>query len=289
MLGSGSETFNASGVRRPPNMLTGVSRRCWRRLAFVGTMIVIAGAVVRSQPASADGYGRPPSDVSQRLARLVQAYPAFVGGVEAGFLVLRDGRRFPVSDERTDKTFAQLLAVPDVDDMFYARYPAGAAAAPPGPDVDPGRVRFEPLFVAMYGDCRRGEVTGKLRRVPWLSRHGGGTVAVTTVNGVDKALERVSAELDQLPPELIRFLVPSAGGYACRSIAGTGLRSMHAYGAAIDINTRYAHYWRWHGGRWQNRYPADIVGVFEKHGFIWGGRWHHFDTMHFEYRPELLE
>jgi len=28
--------------------------------------------------------------------------------------------------------------------------------------------------------------------------------------------------------------------------------------------------------------------VFERHGFIWGGRWWHYDTMHFEYRPELL-
>ncbi|WP_265937085.1 M15 family metallopeptidase [Aliarcobacter butzleri] len=28
--------------------------------------------------------------------------------------------------------------------------------------------------------------------------------------------------------------------------------------------------------------------MFEKYGFIWGGRWYHFDTMHFEYRPELL-
>ena len=34
--------------------------------------------------------------------------------------------------------------------------------------------------------------------------------------------------------------------------------------------------------------PSDVVAVFERHGFIWGGRWAHFDTMHFEYRPELL-
>ena len=32
----------------------------------------------------------------------------------------------------------------------------------------------------------------------------------------------------------------------------------------------------------------EIVRIFEKHGFIWGGRWYHYDTMHFEYRPELL-
>ncbi|MBP9613702.1 MAG: M15 family metallopeptidase, partial [Sulfurospirillum sp.] len=27
----------------------------------------------------------------------------------------------------------------------------------------------------------------------------------------------------------------------------------------------------------------------EKYGFVWGGRWYHYDTMHFEYRPELFE
>ena len=37
-----------------------------------------------------------------------------------------------------------------------------------------------------------------------------------------------------------------------------------------------------------NRIPPDIVAAFERHGFIWGGRWMHFDTMHFEFRPELL-
>ncbi|WP_228384801.1 M15 family metallopeptidase [Campylobacter pinnipediorum] len=31
------------------------------------------------------------------------------------------------------------------------------------------------------------------------------------------------------------------------------------------------------------------MDIFEKNGFIWGGRWKHFDTMHFEYRPEFLD
>jgi hypothetical protein len=34
--------------------------------------------------------------------------------------------------------------------------------------------------------------------------------------------------------------------------------------------------------------PRQIVDIFERHGFIWGGRWYHYDTMHFEFRPELL-
>ena len=35
-------------------------------------------------------------------------------------------------------------------------------------------------------------------------------------------------------------------------------------------------------------YVGARKGIFEKHGFIWGGRWYHYDTMHFEYRPELV-
>ena len=27
----------------------------------------------------------------------------------------------------------------------------------------------------------------------------------------------------------------------------------------------------------------------EAEGFAWGGRWFYFDTMHFEYRPELFD
>ena len=38
---------------------------------------------------------------------------------------------------------------------------------------------------------------------------------------------------------------------------------------------------------WKNRIPQEIVDAFEAEGFIWGGRWAHYDTMHFEYRPEL--
>jgi len=38
----------------------------------------------------------------------------------------------------------------------------------------------------------------------------------------------------------------------------------------------------------KNELPWEIVRIFEAHGFIWGGKWYHYDTMHFEYRPELI-
>jgi hypothetical protein len=34
--------------------------------------------------------------------------------------------------------------------------------------------------------------------------------------------------------------------------------------------------------------PGAIGEIFERHGFIWGAKWFHVDSMHFEYRPELI-
>jgi hypothetical protein len=31
-----------------------------------------------------------------------------------------------------------------------------------------------------------------------------------------------------------------------------------------------------------------VIRIFESFGFIWGGKWRYYDTMHFEYRPEIL-
>ena len=252
---------------------------------------VILGVLCINAPGAEERYGAATSSLKEDLDRLVAAYPGTVAGHDNMFLTLKNGTRFRISDGRTDKTFQELLESPDIDDMFYARYPAGAEPKQPDVNSDPGRVRFAPLFAAMYGDCTKNEVAQNLRTVKWLPKHGGGSVKVTTVNGVADALERVSRALDELPGDLATYLVPAAGTYNCRKVAGSRAPSMHAYGAAIDIDTRYADYWRWSPGeqpRWRNRIPVQIVRVFEKHGFIWGGAWYHYDTMHFEYRPELL-
>jgi len=88
-------------------------------------------------------------------------------------------------------------------------------------------------------------------------------------------------------------------GWVWRTIGGTQSRSFHSYGLAIDIMPRStggrAVYWRWAGPNWWNlpyerRYhpPDAVIQAFESFGFIWGGKWSIFDTIHFEYRPELL-
>ncbi|MBN9021332.1 MAG: M15 family metallopeptidase [Rhizobiales bacterium] len=231
----------------------------------------------------------PPALAGPSAADLVRAYPDQFAAIEGNDLVWRDGTKMPISDGIPEKDFDTLLDHPDIDDMFAMPYVAGPPAAEPGLDQDPGRIRYEPLFTKMYGDCETGGVDPHLRSVAWLK----GKVRFTTVNGAADALEKVVADLRQLPPEMTRYLVPSAGTYNCRRIAGTDRRSMHAYGAAIDISTASADYWLWAkpvDGRYpyRNRIPFAIVEAFERHGFVWGGKWYHYDTMHFEYRPELV-
>jgi hypothetical protein len=34
--------------------------------------------------------------------------------------------------------------------------------------------------------------------------------------------------------------------------------------------------------------PEAVIKAFETFGFVWGGKWLFYDTMHFEYRPEIL-
>lgn len=227
-------------------------------------------------------------------ADLVRAYPGQFLGIEGNDLVWRDGTRMPISDGKAPKSFAEMLDHPDIDDMFAAPYRAGPPDRQPAIDEDPGRVRYEPLFLKMYGDCRKGGVAPHLKKVAWMPSAGGGSILFTEVNGAADHLAAAVRDLEKLPAAMTKYLVPSAGTLNCRTIAGTDRLSMHAYGAAIDINTRYTDYWLWAKAPkagpipYRNRIPFAIVEIFERHGFIWGGKWYHYDTMHFEYRPELL-
>jgi hypothetical protein len=227
------------------------------------------------------------------LDALVRAYPDQLAGYDSADLIWRDGTRMALSDGQPAKTFAEMLWHGSILDQIRLPYLAGATLAALGPDDDPGRIRNRPFFDKMYGDCWKGEVAPRLVSVLWLPRSWGRTIRITSVNGVAERLVAVSEELDALPDAVKRYAYPPAGTYNCRTVADTGGPSMHSWGAAIDINAARADYWLWHGsgvieaGR-VNRTPPEIVAIFERHGFIWGGKWSHYDTMHFEYRPELI-
>ena len=115
------------------------------------------------------------------------------------------------------------------------------------------------------------------------------------VNNAHLELKAISDELDK-HPEWKKYLTNIGGTFNWRFINGTKRLSNHSFGITIDLNTGQSDYWQWAchctdenaNPKYQNKIPQGIVDIFEKHGFIWGGKWKHFDTMHFEYRPELL-
>ena len=228
---------------------------------------------------------------AESLDRLVRAYPEALSGHDDKHIFWRDGTAMSVDDGVDHKSFDDLLRKASIVDQLKLHYPR-EISSPPELNNDPGRFRNEPLFKKMYGDCNAGEVKKNLVPVVWLPRSQGKTIQVTRVNGVADRLREVSAEIDGLEPAIKAAAYPIAGVLSCRPVADTGKMSMHGYAAAIDLNLKYSDYWLWAGKSkiipYRNRMPREIVDIFERHGFIWGGKWYHYDTMHFEYRPELL-
>jgi hypothetical protein len=234
---------------------------------------------------------RSAASIPSGLRCLHAAYPGQVCSVTPTTLVMCDGRSIAYDDGRA-KSYEQRLEGPDLQDMMAEPY-AVSPSLPPGPNSEPGRVRYQPLFDAMYG-ATPSQVRSHFATVQWLPRDAGHRVEVTTVNGVDARLRAVSGALAALAPSIRAHASQLAGTFNDRSIAGTERKSAHSYGIAIDVAPKLADYWRWREPnvetpvRYRNRMPLEIVAAFEREGFIWGGRWNHYDTMHFEYRPELL-
>ncbi|WP_295652058.1 M15 family metallopeptidase [uncultured Mucilaginibacter sp.] len=255
------------------------------------TIFVLAGlffaAPTPTKPVTAK---RVPIEVKKLMA----CYPDFVVGFADNHILLKDKARLLWDDGVKDKPFQQLLDEPDIKDMFGQKYEKGAMASPPTKNSDPGRIRNEAFFLKMYGQTEAA-VRGNLTEITWCPKLVGQKIMVTKINGIDKKFTEISNELDE-HPELKQYLVNIAGTFAWRNISGTNRHSTHSFGMTMDINTDYTNYWQWDckcknedaDVTYRNRIPQIIVDIFEKHGFIWGGKWYHYDTMHFEYRPELL-
>lgn len=241
---------------------------------------------VNEVPAEAAESPRRNSAVPAGAQALIDAYPDFIKGYENGKILFKDGTSM-VYDDGKKKDFPTMLDDSDLEDMFYIKYvePSGA----PEYLADAGRSRSEALFKKMYGNSSAA-VQKKLVNVPWF----GQTVKFTSVNGAAEQLKKVAAELAKYP-ELKKYL-KSSGTFYWRTVRGAKRQSAHSYGIAFDIGVDHSDYWLWKNPgaketdkvRYANRIPKKIVEIFRKHGFIWGGAWYHYDTMHFEYRPEIL-
>lgn len=246
-------------------------------------LLPLAAAVLAAAPTF--GPEAPP----RGLLCLPWYYAGEVTRTEAGWgLRLPRGEVLPWDDGR-EKTAEERRSNPDLEDLFTVPYQPGPIEKVVGEGEldEPGRIRLEQLLKATYGESPRHVRLGKLRwfgtRVPVHER---------ALPAFERAAARV-AQATRENPKLLRWLEPLGGTWQWRTIARSRSLSTHSWGIAIDLNPERTHYWRWaiprEPIRWKNTVPQEIVDAFEAEGFVWGGRWLHYDTMHFEYRPELFD
>jgi hypothetical protein len=165
----------------------------------------------------------------------------------------------------------------------------------------PKRAPF--FFDALYRAHNRDESYAHVKTLKFLGR------SVMVHYNILEQLSLVEEEINrasQNSAEVRTWIanISTVTGWNWRSIADTQSRSFHSYGTAIDIlltpasSRGLATYWLWTAdwnSEWWNvpyskrlHPPEAVVKAFEKYGFIWGGKWTLFDTMHFEYRPEIF-
>lgn len=224
------------------------------------------------------------------IAALLTAYPDLA--LEGDDIVAANGLRLPL-DADDDRTPQQRLANPTLREQFHDIYPLGFdLTSREIPWYDPGRARVETLFQALYGGSEV-EVKSRLQKTR-ITGAASATFLMTERQGVACQMAAALAAVAALDTDWAPAFTDVGGSFNWRRIAGTERYSAHSYGIAFDLNSALGGYWRWSGraegdaGPYDNRIPPEIVATFERFGFIWGGKWHHFDGMHFEYRPELI-
>ena len=247
-----------------------------------------------------DAIAQQADSIPPGVQRLLEAYPNHLKGYQDNYILWKDGFKMRFDDGRI-KTEEEAFDSTDLEDQMNALlYPPGMPMDTPSYNCDPGTLRCQEFFMKMYGNT---EAAAKSHLVPviWPAPKPGSTkrIWVTSINGVNKHLQAVAQEL-VANPHLRPYVTDIGGTFNWRPIMGTNRMSPHSFGIAIDINTSRSEYWKWdHRDNWQldsveinlqwhNSVPLEIVKIFERHGFIWGGKWFHYDTLHFEYRPEML-
>ncbi|MBV4425017.1 M15 family metallopeptidase [Clostridium tyrobutyricum] len=232
--------------------------------------------------------------MKQDLLCIMMAYPEYVKNVikdDNGYvyIIMKSGRKILYDDKR-EKSFDEKLFNTDIQDMMEQFYPLGSIDKVMDKDSDPGRFRVYPLLEEVYGGSRN-EIEKNLVITNLVYRN----LQFNKNNKASDCLENAIKELVSISKNsgnIATALFPYSGTYNYRNISGTNLKSPHSFAIAIDLARDRRDYWKWttekEGTRRIKSYPKEIVDVFEKNNFVWGGKWSHFDILHFEYRPEIV-
>lgn len=235
--------------------------------------------------------------------KIQRAYPDFVADVEIlrtaqglqAWLKPLAGDKILLADERRrrDEDLWESATVADtLQNHQAAPYARGEGGRSPQVGLSPGRARSTALLKALYGQTPE-QVRASCESVDFL----GQKLIFSSRHGAAAALRRVVQRLEAhlaVHPEDRAWILPSAGTFAHRRVAGSEALSAHAFAVAIDLNPEKSPYWRWRPApdvlqSARDNFPQGIVDAFEAEHFVWGGKWHAYDFMHFEYRPEIVD
>ncbi len=221
-----------------------------------------------------------------------EAYPEYIISADEHFISFQNGTKLPYTTTITKSTWLEKLNNADLKMQLSQNYPKNKISTSPTYLFDPGRLRYQPFFSEMYGK-NKPAIETNLVKIDWQTSTGIKKILVSKINNIDQKLIQISKEIANLPVHIKQW-ADNPATYYYRTIKDTNRLSMHSYGIAIDLSPSKTEYWKNEATDelvnldYHNSMPLEIVSIFEKYGFIWGGRWYHYDTMHFEYRPELL-
>jgi len=257
-------------------------------MAIAGRLMLGTDAAFTSARTKSDGDRETKRD----LLALMLAYPEEITGVRQGedglvYVTMSSGCEI-VYDDGKDKSFDEQLWNADLQDMMAIPYPLEMITALREGNDDPGRIRCYAFLHAVYGDTKHG-IEQNLESISLVS--GWYPFASQGADALAAAVKELAEYVCKSPNDY-EYVFPLNGTYNYRMIAGTSTLSPHAFGIAIDFKSNAGDYWRWatrdQGQQRIKSFPAEVVRIMEDHGFIWGGKWAHFDFLHFEYRPELI-
>jgi len=231
--------------------------------------------------------------MKQDLLCLFMGYPEYVKGItkenEKIYLIMKSGKKI-IYDDKIKKSNEGKINNPDLQDMLEVIYPISEINNLMDKNYDPGRTRVYSLLKEVYGGYK-GNIEKNLVNVRVGNKN-------FSFNNNNKAAESLKAAMEEINnamkynKNIYSFTFPSSGTYNYRVISGTSRLSPHSFGIAIDLKRDNNDYWKWtsrkNGEERLKKYPKELVKIFEKHNFIWGGKWGHFDILHFEYRPEFI-
>lgn len=124
--------------------------------------------------------------------------------------------------------------------------------------------------------------------VPIINKNGKAATMVLTVH--KKLAEEIKKVFEDMKRAGFKIKPEETAGYNWRTMASNSSKvSHHSYGCVVDVNwtSNGASYtsWGYHPGKDEFSVTKEIVDIWKRHGFYWGGDWStaYFDPMHFTY------